>query len=993
MGLFNKHKDDENDFILDFTSVPNDTLNNAENDAPEITPWDKREHTVTRGHAMTADEILGVSKKEPQEEVEAPVKEVIMPELPKVEVEKAPDEAPIGDEQTTEAEEFIKRIKEDTLKRVNNAAENKAEPKRVEEPKEVPPQPVVEEKPQPKRMSPKAQELYDRMMAERAKNQMAKESGEKPQADTYAKTVEEVPSVKPTYFDEVPTPEVVAPTPKDEAPTPSPDDIFNTLSLSLGGENPLSLKKNTFSNSLLDKCRNYVTPQTDGGAKADSIDSIIHSAEADARKRLADFYENTEKAADSKYDFSRFGEDTVEEENVNNKEIEETQVVEPPKAEETAPVINITKTLGGSEQSGTRVIDFMSGGSDDIPHIKDTAQMEALRHNLRKLAEDTMHDISSESAGIKVNFTGIEEDELPENDISSYGEEADELDDYNSIEDAESVKADLDAKKVSIIGRLIPTSIITVLLLIIDYIAKDTIITASPALFVWLNAVLMVIGIVLNFNTLKGLAGIAFGGPDMDTPAALAFSATAVYTLITMIGNTMATNPVILPIGMLTLTFNLIGKRMLIKRISRGFSVIANDDDKFGVTFVEDKVCASVMARGSVMGEVLITVGKKTRNITNYLKNSYSEDAYEKKLFPLTIFTLIAGAVLALVGFFSGGSLVDAFCSFALVTLAACPPSSLLICNLPFSAASKKLKNYGAMIAGHEAVDAIANANAVAFKAADLFPKGTIKLYNMQVITNGAVDKYISYAASVLTSAQSPLAHVFKEILETAETSPELPEADTIKYENNMGVSGWVDEHRIFVGNRTLMEGHNILTPSLELDKKILREGYFPLYFAIDGELCALFIVGYEADEEITYELRRLCNTGVTMLVTNNDPNISDAMLCDYFGLYPDSIKVLNSSGATAYSQVSQFRENLSAPASYLGDIKGFLAAITASIRMKGLIDFLVVLQIIFICLGIATVGYFAAVGALLKMPLVLFTLGQLLTAFICYVITKFKQP
>ena len=707
MGLFNKHKDDENDFILDFNTVPNENLINEESNTPEITPWDEREHNVVRSNAMTIDEILGVSKAEPIEDEKLEKLEVVIPEKEEVQTEtklKFSDDAQIDS-----AEELVKKIKEDTL---NRAFEQEIK-NTAEEPKEVIP-PVSAAKPVEKRMSPKAQELYDRMMAERAKSQIAKSTNEKPvQVEEEIKPIVDEATSKLDLPIERPTTE----TGKSEVPTPSPDDIFNTLSLSIGGENPLSLKKNTFSNSLLDKCKNYVTPEIDD-TKVDSIDSIIHSAEEGARKRLANFYESTEKSGEGKYDFSRFGDDVKCEPETPETEvptIDDTRVIEPPATPPVEPIIEITKSIYNTSPDSTRVIDFKRD-SDDIPHIKDTAQMEALRHNLKKLAEDSYDKAPIDNKGVKVNFTGIEEDELPENEVPTFKEEADELDDYNTFDDAESVKADLDAKKVSVMGRLIPTAIITIILFIIDYIAKEAIIAALPSLFVWLNALLLIFGVALNFNTIKGIVGVAFGSPDMDTPAALAFSATTLYTIVTMVLTGMTEGPIIAPIGMMALTFNLIGKRMLIRRISRGFSVIANDDEKYGVTFVEDKVCASVMARGSVMGEVLITVGKKARNITNYLKNSYSEDAYEKKLFPLTIFTLIAGAVLALVGFFSGDSLLDALCSFALVTLAACPPSSLLVCNLPFSVASKKLKNYGAMIAGHEAVEAIANANAVAFK-------------------------------------------------------------------------------------------------------------------------------------------------------------------------------------------------------------------------------------------------------------------------------------
>ena len=208
-----------------------------------------------------------------------------------------------------------------------------------------------------------------------------------------------------------------------------------------------------------------------------------------------------------------------------------------------------------------------------------------------------------------------------------------------------------------------------------------------------------------------------------------------------------------------------------------------------------------------------------------------------------------------------------------------------------------------------------------------------------------------------------------------------------------MGVSGWIEDRRIFVGNRTLMEGHNIKTPNLELDKKILRQGYFPLYLACDQQLCALFVVGYEADEEITYELRNLCNTGVTMLINSNDPNVSEEMLCDYFGLYPDLVKVMSGTGVAAYKNVGAYTESASAPASYGDNICGFLSAVTSSIRMKGILNTMLIVQLLLFVLGFALVGYSVFTSGIMSLP-VLGVLGfQLIGALVTSLVAHLRQP
>ena len=428
----------------------------------------------------------------------------------------------------------------------------------------------------------------------------------------------------------------------------------------------------------------------------------------------------------------------------------------------------------------------------------------------------------------------------------------------------------------------------------------------------------------------------------------------------------------------------------MLSRIRRGFEVIVGSEHKKAVTFVEDKLKAAVMANGAVIGEALICNGKETQNVTDYLKNSYSEDPYEKKLKPILIFTVIAAFVFALLGFAFGG-FITAVTAFALVTLLVCPPTVLLCSALPLGTASKHLYDYGAMIAGFAGAEAIANANAVAFDANELFPVGTVKLYNMQVLNKGAVDKYLTYATAVLTAAKSPLCPIFEEMI--AESGEKLPTADSVKYENTMGISGWIGDHRVFIGNRTLMEGHNIRVPSLELDKKVLRAGYFPVYLAFDQQLCALFIVGYEADETITYELRRLCSTGVTMLVSSNDANITEEMLCDYFGLYPDSIKIMSASGVGSYKSETEYRESVSAPASFKDGICGFLAIVTSAIRIKSITDILMIVQLVGVILSLALCGYLLITGVLSTLPAIYIALFQLILTAIIKLISSFYQP
>ncbi len=862
------------------------------------------------------------------------------------------------------------------------------------------------------KLSPTAQALYDKMMAERAKMHSSKNKESKQMAESSEKAVCEEPTeVIADTAEETPaeplidfknedvtlTSDIIPGTEKtpEKKSESIADAIFDSLNESFKKENPLSRKMEQSADSLLSKCKSYVNPAYDIEISGRSIDDIIQSAEKGARERLSNLYEvhNSEAVADIRHthEFSPFLQRGTE--GLDGKTISIPVKIQDETSEgavissSSGDIKNFQYSFADGESESpdtdaTQVIDLPSSSAG---HVTDPVKIQVMQLHLQSLAEKEEEEVSE-----PLKFRGSVEDELPEADVSEFADDKPVVDDYKTVADIGSIRTDFGSQRLSIIARLIPSAVICVLLFVINIFFKESLLEASGLIYSTLNIILLLIVMGINFKTLKGFAGIVGGTADIDSPAALGVISVLFYTLATTVmGETAA--PCLTPTAALILCGNLYGKLAILKRVRRGFDSIANNDVKNAVTFVEDKYSASVMANGEVIGEALICQGKKTRNVGDYLKNAFMEDAYEKKLPAIIIFTIISAAVLALAAFFVNGSVLAAIAAFATVCCVGCPISAIYSCNLPLSILSKKLSSYGAMLSGYAASEAIANANAVAFDAADLFPKGSIKLYNMQVLNTGAVDKYIAAAAAVLTAAGSPLAPIFEEILET--NHEKMPEADSIKYENNMGLSGWIGEHRVFVGNRTLMEGHSIKTPGLELDKKILRQGYFPVYLAFDQQICALFIVGYEADEDITYELRNLCNTGVTMLVNSNDPNISDEMLCDYFGLYPDSIKVLTASGTAAYKTVGEFRETVSAPASYSDNIAGFLATVSGSIKMKSIVTMLIVIQFILIAAGIAVASYSVFTTGILSLSALVLPAFHVIGTAITSLVAHLKQP
>ncbi|MBO7519571.1 MAG: hypothetical protein J6T73_02230, partial [Clostridia bacterium] len=265
-------------------------------------------------------------------------------------------------------------------------------------------------------------------------------------------------------------------------------------------------------------------------------------------------------------------------------------------------------------------------------------------------------------------------------------------------------------------------------------------------------------------------------------------------------------------------------------------------------------------------------------------------------------------------------------------------------------------------------------------------------LKSFKVLSNNNIDKIIVNAAALTEETGSPLAPIFNQIAGT-NASYEKPNSDTVKYEETLGISGWVDNELLFIGNRALMESHGIEVPSYEVDKRILEIDCFPVYVATDGQACALIVVQYTVKRDIQKVLHKISKLGITLLIDNCDPNISENMICDYFGMYDDSVKVMTNVGSYMYKNATADANIISAPAAFKSNKFALLHIMCAAsnIRVSNII-----LSVFYVLAAIFGVWYFVFTsftqsgGIMPGSSLLIFELLATLFAFISFL---FKKP
>lgn len=418
---------------------------------------------------------------------------------------------------------------------------------------------------------------------------------------------------------------------------------------------------------------------------------------------------------------------------------------------------------------------------------------------------------------------------------------------------------------------------------------------------------------------------------------------------------------------------------------------LITDNKKSAVTLINDPATTFAMAKNAIEGDVLVAAHKKTTFVENFIKHYDYHTTMSGKTSIIFYITVTLAIVCGMIAYFLKENIFSAIFATSIISGLAAIPTAFLIDSLPLSSASKKLSTKGAMIAGIYGAEKVESANAAVVNINDIFPKGTITLHDMKVLSNNNIDAILLRAASLTNAVGSPLHPIFEEIAGT-NSSYSIPDSDTVKYEKNLGISGWVDNEPMFIGNRSLMQAHGIEIPSLEVDKKILRQGYFPVYVATSNTACALIIIQYNVDPVVTKELHKITDLGVLLLVENCDPNVSEAMLCDYFDLYEDSVKVMSNSGLHMYKNAVPDTQSCSAPAIFRGSGLNLIKIINCASNINRSNRLLTVLYSIFAIFGALYFVYAAFSGAM-SMPdaelVLLYSLGTTVLSIIGFLIRK----
>lgn len=750
--------------------------------------------------------------------------------------------------------------------------------------------------------------------------------------------------------------------------------------------------------SLLEKCRPFIVDGENG-------DNAMKSAPTYRLESVAEILSNESKKAldklSQKYEIAFDDLGKYEKTQAPPTEPTVAEKAEKSKAPKTESFEDLVSSLSKVSKVQTNVSNVISdidasplAPEPQTPDIHSTATIRFTPVS----GTDNTSRISISSKTMPIDLTG-ELTSLPETvadeterEILLEQTEFEEYiprEEFSDEKDAKRFLRKLSLKKRSAFLRSVFSGLCLILLIIARLPFMSEILLAhTMAANIICTAILGIITLI-NADMFKALPKIFSRQSTPDVLSVTASLAVLIYGIIAVFKNEVALDLILL--GAVILFIRALGSFWNASHMLEGFKQISAASPKRAVKLIGDQAVTFAMAKNAIEGDVLAAAPQKTKHINDYMKYSTFRVFLAGKLPVITAVSLILSIVMgfACAAYFDG--VLYGFYSAAAIQCFAALPVIFMIDNLPLYSSAKRLSHMGAMIAGKTGAERIENANAAVFSADELFPSGTVQMHQLQILSDNSIDDTIIRAASLTEAMRSPLAPIFKKIAGTGGNNV-LPDSDTVKYEDRMGISGWVDNRLLFIGNRTLMEAHGIEVPSIELDRKILRQGLFPVYVATQDKACALITVRYTVRADIAKELRRVSALGVTMLINSSDPNMTEEMICDYFGLYSDSVKVMSAAGCHMYKNAVTATPASSAPAAYKSNPLGLAAIISNATRIKKSNLLLTVLYMISAVLGSVLFAYmsFDGSGTLMSgITLLIYSLASTAISYILYLTQK----
>ncbi|MBE6746759.1 MAG: hypothetical protein E7558_04845 [Ruminococcaceae bacterium] len=361
------------------------------------------------------------------------------------------------------------------------------------------------------------------------------------------------------------------------------------------------------------------------------------------------------------------------------------------------------------------------------------------------------------------------------------------------------------------------------------------------------------------------------------------------------------------------------------------------------------------------------------------------QNGFMKFAVPCMLVLSVICAVIAKMTYGTWIAFSTAFASAALLTAPAF--ISFVLINL-ISNANISLNRSGCEILGYEAVEYIDNTDAIVLDTAEIF-NGEISRFHI-INSRSPIDTVHAFEIVCAVILQSE--GVLKKEVEgfIKEQQLNVPEVESLEYEEKLGLSCWVEDRRVLLGTRQMMIEHNLEVPPEYLEAAYKNEGKKVFYLAVDSMVIAMFCAEYFIGRMTKKQLEKIYNTGIILMLMTTDPHIDEVFVSNSIGVDVSSVKTVNWAGMeTIKKSIDRTAKQKRTGLIYKRNVTGLLRVINTAFRLYDVQSLSMLIQAI-------SIGFAFAISAVLNIVATSFFVSHimiiayhLLWTMLCLLMTR----
>lgn len=508
-------------------------------------------------------------------------------------------------------------------------------------------------------------------------------------------------------------------------------------------------------------------------------------------------------------------------------------------------------------------------------------------------------------------LAGEEEENDPGEEPEPLEDEEEEVSDFESYEDADAVRAELSYRRNTGRVRLLVTLAWEALLVVAAAVMQlSGLPPVSGYVYIIGSAFVLLIMMLMNHTVMgTGLKALFSRAPTAESGVAVAAVVTLLHTLLQLSHVEGVTSgmtgllPCVAGFGLLSCGW---GRLQHLSRVCANFQFVSYPGEKFAAKLVEDpKTAREIGGNTVVAGDPDVVYYRPASFLTRFLERS-DDGSPDGGVMRWYVWLVLGAATLTalLYGIVwrEAGAWWQAVTVWTAALCIGAPVMAVPGVQAPLCRAARRVLRHGGLLVGWDTVEEFGDAHALAVDAIELFPSESVLLHGIKTFSGTRIDEAILDAAAVSITAGGPLSSVFRRVIE--DKVDILQEVDTLVYEQEMGLSGWVGGRRVLVGNRRLLENHGVDVPSKDYEMRYTQAGRQLVYLSTAGELSAMFVISYLRDDGIADAVRAMNREGVTLLVRTCDPNVTPELICSTLELDDYYVEVLGTTGRRRFEQL-----------------------------------------------------------------------------------------